>query len=385
MGRTLQLGHELRGRAAALGTPTDLMASAVGSIRRDGESWPHWDGLSDLQRQAPAGPVERKQRATSTPRPRRGGRFVLLTPSRRARRRRAWLGGLTDSSCLGPSRSRSARRPRARRSRSARSPRSRPTSARRTINSPALTARQGRCAQQTILVIGDDHSGPVVNGVAPAARGHLHARAHGPRAGRRPRSSRSRATCWSASASTARSYTDQKFNATYAVGGPDLVLKVVKPTLPGRHDQSRRSTSTSPRSSASSARSAASTSTSTTAISTTATRPTRRSTSSPATSGCARTAPSPMCATATPTRTSCASRASRTSSARPRSSSALLDLRHEVRPDREGVRARRRHRHPRRQRVNAASPSHRLLDFAAGPPRPFQTNNTARSVINGED
>ena len=59
----------------------------------------------------------------------------------------------------------------------------------------------------------------------------------------------------------------------------------------------------------------------------------------------------------------------------------VLGLPEQVRQAREGLRARRRHRHPRRQRGHAAARAGRLLALAAGPPGRRSTSATPPTTI----
>ena len=92
-------------------------------------------------------------------------------------------------------------------------------------------------------MIGDDHSGPYVTCVRmpPAARRHVHARAHGSRARGRRRSCRSRATCWSTSPGRAPpTPTRSSTRRTADRRRRQLVLKVATPAAARRHDQPLR-------------------------------------------------------------------------------------------------------------------------------------------------
>jgi len=98
------------------------------------------------------------------------------------------------------------------------------------IKSTALTAATAGAAQ-TIMVIGDDHSGPVINGVKL-----LHADTF---MLIRMDPNHAQTSILSIPRDLLINFTYKgntysgKFNSAYAVGGPDLVLRVVKQTLPG--------------------------------------------------------------------------------------------------------------------------------------------------------
>ena len=99
------------------------------------------------------------------------------------------------------------------------------------IQSPELTAPSPGSAQ-TIMVIGDDHSGPVINGVRLLHADTFMLIRMDPQHSQTSILSIPRDLLISFTHKDA-SYTNQKFNAAYAVGGPGLVLRVVKQTLPG--------------------------------------------------------------------------------------------------------------------------------------------------------
>jgi LCP family protein required for cell wall assembly len=99
------------------------------------------------------------------------------------------------------------------------------------IQSIALTAPAPGAAQ-TIMVIGDDHSGPVINGVRLLHADTFMLIRLDPQHSQTSILSIPRDLLISFTHDGV-AYTNQKFNAAYAVGGPDLVLRVVKQTLPG--------------------------------------------------------------------------------------------------------------------------------------------------------
>ena len=99
------------------------------------------------------------------------------------------------------------------------------------IHSPALTQPAPGSAQ-TIMVIGDDHSGPVINGVRLLHADTFMLIRLDPQHAQTSILSIPRDLLISFTHNGVP-YANQKFNAAYAVGGPDLVLRVVKQTLPG--------------------------------------------------------------------------------------------------------------------------------------------------------
>ena len=99
------------------------------------------------------------------------------------------------------------------------------------IKSTALTPATAGAAQ-TIMVIGDDHSGPVINGVRLLHADTFMLIRLDPQHAQTSILSIPRDLLVSFT-HNGIPYTNQKFNAAYAVGGPDLVLRVVKQTLPG--------------------------------------------------------------------------------------------------------------------------------------------------------
>jgi LCP family protein required for cell wall assembly len=99
------------------------------------------------------------------------------------------------------------------------------------IKSSALTPATAGAAQ-TIMVIGDDHSGPIVNGVRLLHADTFMLIRLDPQHAQTSILSIPRDLLVNFSYK-GQSYTDQKFNSAYSLGGPDLVLHVVKKTLPG--------------------------------------------------------------------------------------------------------------------------------------------------------
>ena len=100
-----------------------------------------------------------------------------------------------------------------------------------TIHSRQLTQAQAG-APETILVVGDDHDGPLVHGVHLLHADTFMLVHMDPRQGQTSIMSIPRDLLVSFSWNGAQ-YANQKFNTTYAVGGIDAVLKVAKQTLPG--------------------------------------------------------------------------------------------------------------------------------------------------------
>ncbi|MGH2851923.1 MAG: LCP family protein [Solirubrobacteraceae bacterium] len=102
---------------------------------------------------------------------------------------------------------------------------------RATIHSHQLTPAHAG-APETILVVGDDHDGPLVHGVHLLHADTFMLVHMDPTQGQTSIMSIPRDLLVSFSWKGAE-YTDQKFNTTYAVGGVGAVLKVAKRTLPG--------------------------------------------------------------------------------------------------------------------------------------------------------
>ena len=99
------------------------------------------------------------------------------------------------------------------------------------IQSAALT-QPAPGAAQTIMVIGDDHTGAVINGVRLLHADTFMLIRLDPQHAQTSILSIPRDLLISFTHKGVP-YTNQKFNAAYALGGPDLVLRVVKQTLPG--------------------------------------------------------------------------------------------------------------------------------------------------------